>query len=82
MLFLFFFIEYEPICSRFCYGAFKFFVHGRMSKCCLGVCPESRRIHNCMYDDGKLALIRTYMFYMAEMAPRRGFDQPYSCMHA
>jgi hypothetical protein len=61
------------------------FVHARMSKCCLGVCPESGRIHNCMYNEGEMAPCRAYcwyMFYMAGMALRRGFDQSFSCMHA
>jgi hypothetical protein len=50
------------------------------------VCAQSRDVFitACMTMENWLCaeLIRTYMFYMAEMAPRRGFDQPYSCMHA
>jgi hypothetical protein len=32
------------------------------AKCCLGVCPEARRIHNCMYREGDMALCRTYPY--------------------
>jgi len=50
------------------------------------VCPESGHIHNCTYSEGEVALheehIRTYMFYMAGRAPRRGFDQSFSYMDA
>jgi hypothetical protein len=50
------------------------------------VCAQSRDVFitACMTMENWLCseLIRTYMFYMAEMALRRGFDQPYSYMHA
>ncbi len=89
MLFRFFSIEYEPMCSRFCCAkqicAFKFFVHARMSKCCLGVCPESRRIHNCMYDDGTGSVqswfVPTCFTWLKWLRAEDLISRIHTCMH-